>query len=47
LTSVVEMLPITLRPLSTTARLERPSVLMRRRASVRGLSPLLHVSADT
>jgi hypothetical protein len=39
-TSAVEMLPTTLRPLSTTATELRPSELMRVRASARGESAL-------
>jgi hypothetical protein len=41
LTSAVEMLPMTFMALSTTATLVRQSSFIRRRASVRVLSPLL------
>jgi hypothetical protein len=40
LTSTVEIFPTTFRALSTTAMLVRPSSLINRRASVKGLSPL-------
>ena len=40
LTSVVDILPITLRWLSTTTSDEIPSVFISWRASLRGLSPL-------
>jgi hypothetical protein len=40
LTSTVEIFPTTLKALSTTATLVRPSSLINRSASVKGLSPL-------
>jgi hypothetical protein len=53
LTSTVEMLPMTLRALSSTANDDTPSSMRRVRASAKGLSPLkkeeiseLHAQVD-